>query len=257
MQLAGKRSSYFGRMRSPTNLLGLRGDRVRECCKIVMDGAVHEDALSAVGFYPLIAFSKRSSHQAGGAAVVIGLVVILTAVTASLSLRLAEQFGRLSVPPLYDDVTYFLAAAQWLNDAPSHGIAASVYGLLQPTRTVLDSDRRYWTLLAPRRLSRTLRHQCSRDPSISARHCPSAVVAISRRYCDLLDRRGVRADAMADYDGSASRLAMGSRARIGHWGHSPCFNVAAGQSLASAYCVVSPPRSSLRLFPRPSHALDW
>jgi hypothetical protein len=95
-----------------------------------MDGAVHEDTLSTVGFYPLISFSKRSSHQTGRAAVVIGLIVILTAVTASLSLRLAEQFGRLSVPPLYDDVVYFLAAAQWLNDVPSHGIAANVYGLL-------------------------------------------------------------------------------------------------------------------------------
>ena len=78
----------------------------------------------------MISFSKRLSHQAGRAAVVIGLIVILTAVTASLSLRLAEQFGRLSIPPTYDDVVYFLAAAQWLNDAPSHGIAANVYGLL-------------------------------------------------------------------------------------------------------------------------------
>ena len=43
---------------------------------------------------------------------------------------MAEQFGRLSVPPLYDDVVYFLAAAQWLNDAPSRGIAANLYGLL-------------------------------------------------------------------------------------------------------------------------------
>jgi hypothetical protein len=78
----------------------------------------------------LIAFSKRLSHQAGRIAVVIGIAVILTAVTASLSLRLAEQFGRLSVPPLYDDVVYFLAAAQWLNAAPSHGFAANLYGLL-------------------------------------------------------------------------------------------------------------------------------
>ena len=78
----------------------------------------------------MISFSKRLSHQAGRAAVVIGLIVILTAVTASLSLRLAEQFGRLSIPPTYDDVVYFLAAAEWLNDAPSHGIAANVYGLL-------------------------------------------------------------------------------------------------------------------------------
>jgi hypothetical protein len=95
-----------------------------------MDGVVHEDTLSAVGFYLLIASGKRSSHQAGRVAAVIGLAVILTAITASLSLRLAEQFGRLSVPPLYDDVAYFLAAAQWLDAAPSRGFAANLYGLL-------------------------------------------------------------------------------------------------------------------------------
>jgi len=78
----------------------------------------------------LIAFSKRLSHQAGRIAAVIGIAVILTAVTATFSLKLAEQLGRLSVPPLYDDVVYFVAAVQWLNEAPSHGIAENVYGLL-------------------------------------------------------------------------------------------------------------------------------
>jgi hypothetical protein len=85
---------------------------------------------SALGFYPLIASRKTLPHQAGRVAAVIGLVVILTAITASLSLRLAEQFGRLSIPPTYDDVAYFLAAAQWLNAAPSQGLAANLYGLL-------------------------------------------------------------------------------------------------------------------------------
>jgi hypothetical protein len=95
-----------------------------------MDGVVHEGTLSALGFYLLIASRKRLTHQARRIAAVVGVVVILTAITASLSLRLAEQFGRLSVPPLYDDVTYFLAATQWLNAAPSHGFAANLYGLL-------------------------------------------------------------------------------------------------------------------------------
>jgi hypothetical protein len=78
----------------------------------------------------LIAFSKRLSGQTGRIAAVIGIAVILTAVTATFSLKLAEQVGRLSVPPLYDDVVYFVAAAQWLNEAPSHGIAENVYALL-------------------------------------------------------------------------------------------------------------------------------
>ena len=96
-----------------------------------MDGVVHEGTVSTLGFYLLIASGKRLSHQARRVVAVIGLALILAAITASLSLlRLAEQFGRLSVPPLYDDVSYFLAAAQWLDAAPSHGIAANVYGLL-------------------------------------------------------------------------------------------------------------------------------
>ncbi len=78
----------------------------------------------------MIASGKRLSHQAGRIAAVIGIAVILTAVTATFSLKLAEQLGRLSVPPLYDDVVYFVAAVQWLNEAPSHGIAENVYGLL-------------------------------------------------------------------------------------------------------------------------------
>jgi hypothetical protein len=105
-------------------------DHVWECCKIVMDGVVHKGTHSSVGFYLLIASGKGLYHQARRVAAVVGLVVILTAITASLSLRLAEQFGRLSVPPLYDDVEYFLAAARWLNAAPSHGFAANLYGLL-------------------------------------------------------------------------------------------------------------------------------
>jgi hypothetical protein len=77
-----------------------------------------------------MAFSKRLSRQAGRIAAVIGIAVILTAVTATFSLKLAEQVGRLSVPPLYDDVVYFVSAVQWLNEAPSRGIAENVYGLL-------------------------------------------------------------------------------------------------------------------------------
>jgi hypothetical protein len=78
-----------------------------------------------------MAFRKRLSHQAGRIAAVIGIAVILTAVTATFSLKLAEQVGRLSVPPLYDDVVYFVSAVQWLNEAPSRGIAENAYGLLR------------------------------------------------------------------------------------------------------------------------------
>lgn len=72
----------------------------------------------------------RPSHPAGRVAAIIGLVGVLTTIIAWLALRLAQQSGRLAVPPLYDDVVYFLAAAQWLNATPDHGIAANLYGLL-------------------------------------------------------------------------------------------------------------------------------
>jgi hypothetical protein len=93
-----------------------------------MDGVVHEDTFS--GSYLLIVSSKRLFHQARRVAAVIGLALILAAITASLSLRLAEQFGRLSVPPLYDDVSYFVEAARWLNAVQINGIAANLGGLL-------------------------------------------------------------------------------------------------------------------------------
>jgi len=79
----------------------------------------------------LISFSKRLSHQAGRAAVVIGLIVILTAVTASLSLRLAEQFGRLSIPPTYDDVVYFTDALERLQIIHHDGAVALLGSLVQ------------------------------------------------------------------------------------------------------------------------------
>jgi hypothetical protein len=114
----------------PSGGVFLREDRVWECCKIVMDGVVHEDTLSAPGFYLLIASGNRLSHEARRVAAVIGLALILAAITASLSLRLAEQFGRLSIPPLYDDVSYFVEAARWLNAVQINGIAANLGGLL-------------------------------------------------------------------------------------------------------------------------------
>lgn len=78
----------------------------------------------------MIVDDKRLPLQAGRVAAIVAFAVILSAITATFSLALARQFGRLSVPPLYDDVVYFLSAAQWLNAAPSHGIAANLYGLL-------------------------------------------------------------------------------------------------------------------------------
>jgi hypothetical protein len=158
-------------------------------------------------------------------------VVILTAITASLSLRLSEQFGRLSIPPTYDDVAYFLAAAQWLNAAPSQGLAANLYGLLHqhaPFSTltaVIGFTLRPDGYLGPYAINAVI---------ILAFLLGLAVLlaAISRRYRDLPGRRCVRADVVADHDGSTSRPAMGSRTGIGHRGRSSS-TVAATQPLVN------------------------
>jgi hypothetical protein len=78
----------------------------------------------------LITSNKRSPGYIGRVAAVAALVTGLTAVTAFLSLRLAKQIGRLSVPPLYDDVSYFVDAAKWLDAVQINGIAANLGGLL-------------------------------------------------------------------------------------------------------------------------------
>lgn len=54
----------------------------------------------------------------------------ITAIVAMRSLEASRLHGRLSVPPLYDDVSYFLDAVRWMNAAKDRSIFASVWGLL-------------------------------------------------------------------------------------------------------------------------------
>ena len=78
----------------------------------------------------MIDSSKTLSHRAGRVSALVVIAIILAGVTAALGLRLAAQSGRLSAPPMYDDVVYFVSAVQWLNQLSSNGIAQNVYGLL-------------------------------------------------------------------------------------------------------------------------------
>ncbi|WP_245444315.1 hypothetical protein [Bradyrhizobium sp. Y36] len=54
----------------------------------------------------------------------------ITAVVASRSLDASRLHGRLSVPPLYDDVSYFGDAVRWVNAFGSRGVAGSISDLL-------------------------------------------------------------------------------------------------------------------------------
>ncbi|WP_426612570.1 hypothetical protein [Bradyrhizobium sp. McL0616] len=63
-----------------------------------------------------------------------GLVVLaacITAVIALRSLEVSQLHSRLSVPPLYDDVSYFLDAVRWMNAAKDQSIFASVWDMLR------------------------------------------------------------------------------------------------------------------------------
>ncbi|MCP3393648.1 hypothetical protein NLM27_33350 [Bradyrhizobium sp. CCGB12] len=62
-----------------------------------------------------------------------GLVILaaaITAIVASRSIESSQLHGRLSVPPLYDDVAYFLDAVRWTNAAKDESIFSSVWDLL-------------------------------------------------------------------------------------------------------------------------------
>ncbi|WP_375862291.1 hypothetical protein [Bradyrhizobium tunisiense] len=60
----------------------------------------------------------------------VSLAAGITAIVASRSLGVSQLRGRLSVPPLYDDVSYFLDAIRWMNAVGDRSIAASSWTLL-------------------------------------------------------------------------------------------------------------------------------
>jgi hypothetical protein len=63
-----------------------------------------------------------------------GLVLLaacLTAIVAWRSIEASQLHGRLSVPPLYDDVSYFFSAVRWTNAASDRSMFASLWDLLR------------------------------------------------------------------------------------------------------------------------------
>lgn len=59
------------------------------------------------------------------------LAACVTIIVASRSIEVSRLHGRLSVPPLYDDISYFLDAARWMNAARDQSIFASLWDLLR------------------------------------------------------------------------------------------------------------------------------
>jgi hypothetical protein len=61
---------------------------------------------------------------------ILALTAALCAILGYVSLAASFTNGQLSVPPLYDDVSYFVDAARWLSAAPGRSLAANLYALL-------------------------------------------------------------------------------------------------------------------------------
>jgi hypothetical protein len=74
--------------------------------------------------------ARATSRPALKAIFVGALVILLTAAITWAGLRGSLRFGRLSIPPTYDDVVYFVSAAKFLSAWPSRWLAASLHSLL-------------------------------------------------------------------------------------------------------------------------------
>ncbi len=74
--------------------------------------------------------ASRTGAFRAKASLIGPLIFALTAIITTTGLHQSLRTGRLSVPPLYDDVSYFAAAAQWLANLSSRSISASLYALL-------------------------------------------------------------------------------------------------------------------------------
>jgi hypothetical protein len=61
---------------------------------------------------------------------IVVLTAALCAILAYVSLTASYDHGQLSVPPVYDDVSYFVAAQRWLSAAPVQSLAANLYAVL-------------------------------------------------------------------------------------------------------------------------------
>src|ERR1700728_4521 len=77
----------------------------------------------------------------GKAGAIFALALALSAIVTHLSLALSSEYGRLSVPPLYDDVSYFVAAARWLSEAATLSYWSDLYAML-------DQHSPFTTLIA-------------------------------------------------------------------------------------------------------------
>jgi hypothetical protein len=74
--------------------------------------------------------NSRATYSLLKSGIAVTLPVVLSAIIAVIALSISSKAGRLSVPPLYDDVVYFIHATRWLRGASTNSLAANIYALL-------------------------------------------------------------------------------------------------------------------------------
>ena len=67
---------------------------------------------------------------AAKASAIVALIAVLCGLIGYVGLAASFDHGHLSVPPLYDDVSYFADAARWLAAAPMRSLGSNLYALL-------------------------------------------------------------------------------------------------------------------------------
>src|ERR1700687_5586599 len=70
------------------------------------------------------------SHPSFKTVSVAALILLLTAIITYAGIQASLEFGRLSIPPTYDDVAYITAAARWLTAWSSRSLVVSLLALL-------------------------------------------------------------------------------------------------------------------------------
>jgi hypothetical protein len=75
--------------------------------------------------------AELASRPSCKALVVVTVVAVLTAIAAYAGIKASLNYGRLAAPPSYDDVMYFIWAAQWLIDWPDRSTGQSLLALLK------------------------------------------------------------------------------------------------------------------------------
>src|SRR5258708_23063092 len=103
------------------------GDRFRRGRSFLHDISPKETH-NAKGLDAETGYSGRTSGRWDGAAAALVMLIIL--LKAAILLFRGETYGRLAIPPVYDDITYFVDALERIVAFKTAGLHALISGLV-------------------------------------------------------------------------------------------------------------------------------